>query len=164
MTYKIWSKKSGKILHRSAVRSAKTDNNMNYRADPHFDHDDHDIISESTTHPDTSRVLTAQDYGEKESGRPPDTPQIFIYIDNKDKDKDSPQLTYGEKADLTEGSSLERNDEVMAPTDAVYVVLNNDDGEPITDSEGKSILIKGMDHIELKGITLLRREEDGTKN
>ena len=163
MTYRIWNKKSGRILHRSAVRAAKTDNNMNYRSDPHFDHDDHDIISETTTHPGTSRVITAQDYGEKESGRPPDTPQAFIYS-KKDKDKDSPQLAYGEKAYLIEGSSLERNDEVMAPTDDVYVVLNDDDGEPTIDSEGKPILIKGMDHIELKGTTFRRREEDGTKN
>ena len=52
----------------------------------------------------------------------------------------------------------------MAPTDAVYVVLYDNDGEPTIASEGKPILIKGMDHIELKGITFLRREDDGTKN
>ena len=52
----------------------------------------------------------------------------------------------------------------MAPTDTIYVVLNDDDGEPIVDSEGKPIMIKGMDHANIKGITFLRKEEDGTKN
>ena len=165
LTYKIWSKTSGKILHRSAVRSAKDKENTNFRANPLFNHDDHELVT--TTLPgNSSRVFTDQDYGEKISGRPPDTPQEFIYTnDDKDKDKDSPQLTYGEKAYLTEGSSLKkRNDEVMAPTDTIYVVLNDDDGEPIVDSEGKPIMIKGMDHANLKVITFLRKEEDGTKN
>ena len=46
LTYKIWSKTSGKILHRSAVRSAKE--NTNYRADPSYDHDDHELLSDTT--------------------------------------------------------------------------------------------------------------------
>ena len=115
MTYKIWSKKSGKSLHRSEVRSALHEDKPNIRIDPFYD-SDHD----TTTHPDTSRVLTDKDYGEKESGRPPDKEPDFIFsTKDKDKDKDSPQLTYGEKAYLIEGSSTERNNDVMVPTDEV---------------------------------------------
>ena len=141
MTYKIWNKKSGKILHQSAVRSAK--DHTNYQAGPSYDHDDHDILSETTSHPDdnSSCVFTDQDYGEKISGRPPDTTQEFIYS-NKDKNEDSPQLTYGEKAYLIKGASLKRNNEVMASTDTIYVVLNNEDSNPTINSEGKPILIK----------------------
>ena len=71
LTYKIWSKTSGKILHRSAVRSAKDKENTNYRADPLFNHDDHELVSGTTPLPgNSSRVFTDQDYGEKISGRP----------------------------------------------------------------------------------------------
>ena len=70
LTYKIWSKKTGKILHRSAVRSAR--DHVNFRADPDYEHYEHPDLT--TTHPNNSfRVFTAQDYGEKISGRPPDT-------------------------------------------------------------------------------------------
>ena len=159
LTYKIWSKKTGKILHRSAVRSAR-DKDINFCADPEFEQSNSNL--NPTTHPNSSRVFTAQDYGEKESGRPPDNQtKSFIY---SNKDKDSPQLTDGEKAYLIEGSSIERNDDVMIPTDEIYVVLNNENGEPTTNADGQPILIKGMDHTTLKGITFLKREEDGTKN
>jgi hypothetical protein len=130
----------------------------NVRIDPFYD-PDHD----TTTHTDSSRVLTDKDYGEKESGRPPDKEPDFIYI-TKDKDEDSPQLTYGEKAYLIEGSSTERNDDVLVPADEVYVALNNNNEDPTLNSDGNHILIKGLTHDNLQGITFLRREDDGTKN
>ena len=52
----------------------------------------------------------------------------------------------------------------MASTDTIYVVLNNEDSNPTINSEGKPILIKWIDHANLKGITFLKKEEDGTKN
>ena len=58
---------------------------------PLFDPDYYTI----TTHPDNSCVLTDQDYyWEKESGRPPDKLQTFIY---SNKDKDPPELADREK-------------------------------------------------------------------
>ena len=76
MTYKILNKKTGKILHRFEIRSAQT-RNKNYQAG--HDHPDHDLVSETTNHPENSCVHTNKDYKEKESGRPRDKSQPFIY-------------------------------------------------------------------------------------
>jgi hypothetical protein len=160
MTYRIWDKRTNKILDRSAVRSALDPSTTNRRAGTPSD------PAASPTPTDSARVSSAQDYGELIPGRPPD----FIYSINADTDQDPTSENgepYGESEYLSEtpnDANTAKNDS-QTPTleEPVYVVLNDEDGNPKLDSKGKAILIKGIDHTNLKGISFLKREDDGTQ-
>jgi len=98
-------------------------------------------------------------------GRPPD----FIYSNSTDHDL-TPENgePYGEAEYLSENpnnGTTTGDDSTRTPTleEPVFVVLNNEDGNQKLDSKGKAILIKGVDHANLKGMSFLKREDDGTR-
>jgi hypothetical protein len=173
MTYKIWNKLTNKILHRSVVRTALDPTRHNQRVYPSIKDTDGIVgqayarwlqDSVSSTHPPStesmSRIKSCQDYGEHVTGRPPD----FIYSDDDVDDTiDSPN--YGETAYLSEDciSPHNSNTDVKCNTDdPIDVVYLDSDGNPNLNAAGKPIMISGKSYEDLKGMTFMKREEDGT--
>ena len=156
LTYLIWSKEHNKIIPRSCVRSALDPSTINPRA---TGFENVSFPSENDAHPPT-----VQDYGER-LGRPPET---FIYSDRDHNKKNGEhEETYGEPNFLDETSSTPPEVETPRSNPAAsahpsFVVLNDENGHPKLDSEGKPILIPGKTAKELKGVTFLKRQDDGS--
>jgi hypothetical protein len=170
MTYSIWNKQTDKILHRSSVRTALDPDTQNQRAnsafgdtfdptEPHLHHDStRNIVLPS--HPPSGRTSSAQDYGERISGRPPDA--VYSERDVKSDVDSSDSNDYGEQdylSDKAPNPAVPTKPNLTAP---LFVVLNDEDGNPKTNVKGKPILIKGIDHKHLLGMSFLRRNNDGT--
>lgn len=120
-------------------------------------------VYSTPSHPPSLRTLTAQDYGEKEPGRPPDT--IFSH----DQDGIMETTDWAEKAYFYEDADKDVDylttppDRLINDDNQVMVPLIGDDGNPRFDDEGKPLQIKGIDHIALQGKEFLKREDDGTQ-
>jgi hypothetical protein len=163
MTYCIWNKKTGTILHRSAIRTALDATKQNKRANAILEDDETHQNGEQSpdrfsTHPPSGRTSSAQDYGELISGRPPDL--IYSEQDIHLTDADESPI-YGEHEYL---SDIPPTDLTTVQTDTkapIFVVLNDEDGNPKLDPKGNPMIIKGIDHKELQGRTFLRRQDDG---
>jgi hypothetical protein len=163
MTYNIWNKLTGTIIHRSSVRTALDPHTQNKRANnllddavKTFDHTSHAI---PPAHPPSDHVSTAQDYGELISGRPPD----IIYSDSiSPADSNQSELITPEYEYTTDDPPISPDTNVSTNQKTpLFVVLNDADGNPKLDPKGRPILIKGIDHKDLKGMTFLHRQHDG---
>jgi len=160
MTYRIWNQRTGKILDRSAVRSAR-DNNPNMKASLTWT--PYRPPTQSTHSPPTmsDRVSTDQDYGEKESGRPPD-----IKSPHKDNRKEINSHDDGEMAYLDELAEMSTEPEPYDTNDFAddsrMVVLTDGDGNPVIDSQGQTITIKGKTAKEIQGKSFKHRQDDGS--
>ena len=169
MTFRIWNKTTGKIIDRSAVRTALDPDKQNLRANPdgipiaptpgehHFSSPPPSPLPSDTVF-DDGEITTS----EQPTGRPPGV----IYSINREGLRDTTE--YAEAAYITEDADPS---DYLSPTPtatvddkATYVVLNDDNGQPKIDHEGKPILIKGIDRETLNGKTFLKSEIDGTKN
>ena len=230
MTYRIWNKTTGKILDRSAVRTALAPDQQNLRAHPNVNHESlvHTRIAKQfgndihfgtilTYFPNNDNPLwhVMYDDGDNEDLNSSElTRSTELYAKHRSNDTDphklnrvrfsdmspnpvtltpslpSPLQHHGEIGDpphfiystnddgtikTTESAETAYLSEDALPTDytmskgtpshndtAIYVVLNDTDGRPKRDHDGHPILIKGLDHDNLQGITFLKREDDGT--
>jgi hypothetical protein len=176
MTYRIWNKETGKIIDRSAIRTAWDEKFPNKRADAYSPFHEIPTSTHSEQAPgirnpsirsDNSHLTTDQDYGEKNSGRPPD----FIYSE-RHPDAPVPMITpdhtnYGEETYLRDGESTEDTlptlpNVTLGEDGTPMVILQDDDGNAKLDAEGNAILIPGMQPEELPGITFKYRQDDGS--
>ena len=168
MTFLIFHKATQRILPRSTVRSALDPAARNLRAkllsDPSTKHDFHlwqSDLEQKKPSNDSDLVSTAQDYGEKEPGRPPD----FIYSKTVENEIDSPGNAdlYGENAYLDEhGDSSTQDTHLPDTATTIDVVLNDANGQPQTTMDGKQITIPGRDPKDLQGVTFRVPQPDGT--
>ena len=178
MTYKIWNKRTNKIVDRSAVRSARNLQHSNKRAQPFA------LLQPQLPHssPDQSngeRSSSALDKTTAPSGRPPgfhnNNPNPVIYSKSKHPSA-AADTEYGEPAYLSEDGSDSRIPSVLPPTDdsdisptpilrqedgTYKVVLLDDDGNPKVDSNGNYIYIDGINPADLQGRTFKKRLDDG---
>ena len=153
MTYRIWNKRTGKILERSAVCTTFDGEKQNLRAN-HLGHIW--ITTELSTQPPSARIRTAQDYGEMESGRPPD----LIYSTNDEgiiEPNDHAEAAYLSE-DTKPDDYLASLQGITEGDDAIYLVLHGDDRHSQLDHQGKPILIRGKDFDKLAGTSFIKHE------
>lgn len=159
MTYKIWNKSTGKILHRSSVRSAITTDAPNLRA-----------LTLDSVHPKDKASISTGIF--PPSSLPPhhgehtddDEPDIIYSIDKEGTKEPNIQaeLAYlqenAPEDDYINPKDLQNNSE----DDAIKVVLRDENGQPKLGQDGKFIFIEGMTKEALQGKTFKKREDDGT--
>ena len=151
MTYKIWNPDTKRVVERSIVRSALDIDLINKRAAP----EPHQHYTSPNNGEDFKFI--------------PTRPKDFIYSvppKNSPKTVTTPDdPLYGEAAYLYEEFRKEEtsNSTIQYAEDGTpMVVLVDETGNPVTDSEGNAILIPGKEPGELQGITFKQRQDDGS--
>ena len=143
MTYNIWSKDTGKILHRSAVRSANLPLKENKRAKLTGECQ---ITTKENVNQSSDAIFSAQDL-----------------VDSPGTSNEG--INYGEDIYLEDKPTVTSNDyPAIQGKKPSFILLDNLTGTPKLSPNGKPIVMEGIHYEDLKGRTFLKREEDGTRN